>query len=196
VRSRLLKVMLVAFASVAATEARVPIAHAEVVVCGDATGDGEVRSADALFTLQGAVGTRACPPVRCDCNKSGKVTATDATTILRRAVGVGPPLQCPPDETPTTTTSTTSTTSSTVGGPATCGNDELEDGEDCEPPFSFCRGGCNPWTNLCIDLMCSDSCACEPARCGDGIIDAGEDCDPPGSPCATGTCGAQCGCGN
>ena len=135
---------------------------------------------DALRALQTAVGSdRRCRPSRCDCNGSGTVTVTDAIGILKAAVGKGGG-SCP--------------TTTTTLPPPQCGNDNLDPGEDCEPPYSFCRGGCNPYTNLCVDFMCSDSCECPAAECGDHVIDAGESCDPPGSPCETGTCNDSCGC--
>lgn len=160
-------------------------------VCGDASGDGEVKATDAMFTLGAAVGVHACPLPVCDCNASGSVTATDAMDILKLSVGIEVALECPePDPPPTTTT--TSTTTTTVAG--TCGNEELEAGEDCDPPGNFCRGGCNFYTGICVDFMCSDRCTCPPPVCGDGMIDPNEDCDPPGSPCETGTCTATCSC--
>ncbi len=136
-------------------------------------------TSDALRALGRAVGSgKRCRPARCDCNGSGSVTVTDAIGILKVAVGEG--------------SGSCSTTTTTL--PPQCGNDRVDPGEDCEPPHSFCRDGCNPFTNLCVDLICSDACTCPPAQCGDFIIDAGESCDPPGSPCGTGTCDAGCGC--
>jgi len=97
-------------------------------------------------------------------------------------------LDCPLPETTTTVPSTTSL-------PASCGNDVVEPGEDCEPPLSFCRGGCNPFTMLCVDYQCSSECSCPAPLCGDWLIDPGdEECDPPGSECDGGTCNASCGC--
>jgi hypothetical protein len=136
-------------------------------------------ASDALSALQRAVGSsKRCKPPHCDCDGSGSVTITDAMGILKAGVQKGP---CP-----TTTTTTTL--------PPQCGNNNVEAGEDCDPPHSFCRGGCNPYTNLCVDLICSDSCTCPPPECGDYIIDAGESCDPPGSACESGTCDSNCGC--
>ncbi|HXC52900.1 MAG TPA: dockerin type I repeat-containing protein [Candidatus Limnocylindrales bacterium] len=164
-----------------------------VIVCGDATGDGVIASSDALVALRTAVGTSTCEPSRCDANASGAITATDASTILKCAVGQDIALHCPaPDPDITTTTSTTVTTTTSVA--AVCGNGELEAGEDCEPSESFCRGGCNLDTGVCVDFMCSDSCRCPPPLCGDWLVDPGEDCDPPGSQCGDGTCTDGCRC--
>jgi hypothetical protein len=166
-------------------------------ICGDASGDGEVKASDAMFTLQSAVGTHDCPLLRCDCNASGSVTASDAMDILKTSVGIPVDLRCPqPEPLPTTTSTTTTTTSTTTTttAPSTCGNQQLDDGEDCDPPGWYCRGGCNLYTGICVDFVCSDSCTCPPPVCGDGMIDPNEDCDPPGSPCESGTCGSACGC--
>jgi hypothetical protein len=160
-----------------------------VVVCGDATGDGQVTASDAMFTLQAAVGTHECPPPRCDCNDSGSVTAGDAMGILQSAVGLNVALECPGGD-PAPTSTTTSTLPSDL-----CGNDEVDPGEDCDPPGGFCRGGCNFVTGLCVDFMCSDGCSCPAPRCGDAYVDPAEECDPPGSACEDGsTCGDGCGC--
>jgi hypothetical protein len=172
--------------------ARAPEAHADPI-CGDATGDGKVASADALFALRSAVGSEMiCPPPRCDTNRSGSITATDAMAILKSAVGLNVVLLCPSEE-PDITTSTTVTSTTMVA--ATCGNDVVEEGEDCDS-IGFCRGGCNPYTGICVDFMCTDHCTCAKPMCGDAMIDPGEACDPPDSPCGdgTGTCSASCGC--
>ncbi|MBC8291850.1 MAG: hypothetical protein H8E45_01645 [Proteobacteria bacterium] len=53
-------------------------------------------AADALYTLQAAVGSRLCAACECDVDSSGAVMASDALAVLRRAVGdlsVG--LACP-----------------------------------------------------------------------------------------------------
>lgn len=48
-----------------------------------------------------------------------------------------------------------------------CGNGEVEEGEDCEPPG---EGNC--------DESCQESLP--PVVCGDGQVEEGEDCEPPG----------------
>src|SRR3954467_7102409 len=94
-----------------------------VAVCGDATGDGVISSSDALIALRTAVGTSTCVPPRCDTNHSGKITSTDAHTILKSAVGQLVGLHCPPAEEPGSTTTTTSTTvTTTTSVAAVCGN--------------------------------------------------------------------------
>jgi len=166
-------------------------ASGAIAVCGDATGDGVIASSDALLTLRTAVGAAVCVPPRCDTNQSGTITAGDAHTILRSAVGEAVDLDCPPEEVPASTTTSTVTTSTV---PAVCGNDLVEDGEDCEPSESFCRGGCNEWTGVCVDFMCMANCRCPKPACGDWLVDPGEECDPPGSACDGGTCSDSCGC--
>jgi hypothetical protein len=165
----------------------VPTAAAVAVVCGDVSGDGKIASSDAMLTLRAAVDDGTCSPSRCDCDSSGVITASDAMAILKSAVGIAVALDCPPEEIPTTSTSTTL-------APGFCGDGTIDPGEDCEPTESFCRGGCNPFTGICVDFMCSDECRCPAPLCGDDLVDPNEDCDPPGSPCDGGTCGAGCTC--
>jgi hypothetical protein len=165
-----------------------PGAHAATTssICGDADGDGSIKSSDALASLKVAVGFGECVPPRCDVNNSGSISSSDAVTILGWAIGRQVVLSCPSPSS-TTTSSTTSTTLS-----STCGNGVVEPGEDCEE--GFCRGGCNPVTNLCVDLLCSPECTCPAPECGDSILDPDEICDPPGSACDGGTCSASCEC--
>ncbi|MBP8978857.1 DUF11 domain-containing protein [Candidatus Dojkabacteria bacterium] len=69
----------------------------------------------------------------------------------------------------------------------TCGDGNLDPGEQCDPPGSTCANG----------QICSTDCTCpEPApTCGDGNLDPGEECDPPGSTCTNGqTCNTDCKC--
>src|SRR6185369_6025345 len=65
--------------------------------CG--TSDASARepnATDALFVLQGAVGIAgSCGRCLCDVDSSGAVSAVDALTTLRRAVGTGAALHCP-----------------------------------------------------------------------------------------------------
>lgn len=65
-------------------------------VCGDANGDDEVKSGDALIALNTAVGSDSCAPCACDINESGAVNTTDALLILKKAVGQPVVLECPP----------------------------------------------------------------------------------------------------
>jgi hypothetical protein len=174
----------------ASAACHVETAHAEPVevVCGDATGDGRIKSGDALASLQAAVGFGKCVPPRCDVNQSGSINTSDAMLILGKAVGRQLVLSCP--STLPSTTTTTSTTSTSLS--SSCGNGVVESGEDCEE--GFCRGGCNVVTNLCVDLLCSPDCTCPAPECGDSILDEDEGCDPPGSTCDGGTCSADCEC--
>jgi cysteine-rich repeat protein len=87
------------------------------VACGDPTEDGEITAADALATLQAAVGLTVCDVSRCDTNGDGQVTALDALRLLQYAVGLDVVLNCevvPPTSTSTTTTTTTSTSTTTT----------------------------------------------------------------------------------
>jgi hypothetical protein len=65
-------------------------------VCGDASGDGAVKAADALAVLQSAVGGTKCDarPCVCDVNANGLLAAGDALLVLRAAVGVPVTLAC------------------------------------------------------------------------------------------------------
>jgi hypothetical protein len=69
--------------------------------CGDPDSSGWVGVADALRTLQNAVGMDVyCPLALCDVNGSGSVTAADALLTLQVAVGIDLELQCSlPDDT-------------------------------------------------------------------------------------------------
>jgi hypothetical protein len=79
--------------------------------CGDPTEDGEITAADALATLQAAVGLTVCDVSRCDTNADGQVTALDALKLLQYAVGLDVTLNC--GVALVYSTSTTSTTSTT-----------------------------------------------------------------------------------
>jgi hypothetical protein len=67
----------------------------DVPSCGDANGDGNLSSTDALVALDAAVGAGECADLVCNVNFSGGVTTADALLILRRAVGQGVTLTCP-----------------------------------------------------------------------------------------------------
>lgn len=47
-------------------------------------------------------------------------------------------------------------------------------GEQCDPPGSFCSGGCDRKGTLCADFTCRADCTCPAPVCGDGI------CQKPG----------------
>ncbi len=64
-------------------------------MCGDPTDDGLRSAVDALAILRVAVGLDTiCPTWICDVNHSGRVTATDAQTVLLRVVGGNVQLTC------------------------------------------------------------------------------------------------------
>jgi cysteine-rich repeat protein len=64
--------------------------------CGDADDDGESTVVDALAALRTAVGLSGCALCRCDANDSHDVSASDALSILKKAVGSVVPLRCVP----------------------------------------------------------------------------------------------------
>lgn len=70
-------------------------AVADTPICGDANGDGNVLSGDALTTLKAAVGTATCELCLCDANNSGAVLSSDAQLVLKKAVGQNVTLTCP-----------------------------------------------------------------------------------------------------
>jgi cysteine-rich repeat protein len=82
--------------------------------CGDPTEDGQITAADALLTLQAAVGLTVCDVSRCDTNADGQVTALDALKLLQYAVGLDVTLNCGVALVYPGATSTTSTTSTTL----------------------------------------------------------------------------------
>jgi len=78
-------------------------------ILGDANGDGQVTSTDALIILSGDVGldvTQFCPMNCGDVNSDGEVTSTDALIILSYDVGLDMPFPvgeagaCPASVTP------------------------------------------------------------------------------------------------
>jgi hypothetical protein len=102
------------------------------------------------------------------------------------------------------------------GGTATCGNNFVEPGEQCDPPraggdglqcgpdcqFLTCGNGvldpgeqCDPPRSTGSFNLCDQNC--QIPTCGDGIVEPGESCDPPN----TVVCDSQCqnipiACGN
>ena len=72
-----------------------PWAGSARAVCGDFNIDGGVTATDALGVLRVAVGSEACPLVRCDVDNNGRVTGTDALAVLKNAVGQSVVMACP-----------------------------------------------------------------------------------------------------
>lgn len=64
--------------------------------CGDPVADSTITATDALFTLNAAVGLRACALCVCDVDGSTSVSASDALILLRFAVGQPYETSCPP----------------------------------------------------------------------------------------------------
>jgi len=66
--------------------------------CGDADHNGVLAAGDALFVLRVAVGTASCDACLCDVRITApnQFAASDALTLLRKAVGIDVALQCPP----------------------------------------------------------------------------------------------------
>jgi hypothetical protein len=62
--------------------------------CGDANGDGEITTTDALFILRGAVGLETCPLVVCDVDSNGQVLTGDSLRVLQAAIGLPVELAC------------------------------------------------------------------------------------------------------
>ena len=69
--------------------------------------------------------------------------------------------------------------------PGTCGNGQVDPGEQCDPADTS-----NPYA-------CSSDCTFQPASCGDGVLEIGEQCDNgaangPGNGCETDCTPTQC----
>lgn len=108
------------------------------------------------------------------------------------------------------------TDTDTDGGPAVCGDGELQAGEACDDgplngSHAACKDDCSP--AVCGDGLVAplepcddgddddlDGCtiSCEPARCGDGLLQDDEACDD-GNALETDACASTClpsGCGD
>jgi hypothetical protein len=87
-----------------------PRLEAAIGDCGEPVAAGPV-AVDALEVLRTATGASDCggrEPCICDVNSSGGVTASDALTVLRKAVGLDVTLTCPCDTCDAAKTSMTS----------------------------------------------------------------------------------------
>jgi len=65
--------------------------------------------------------------------------------------------------------------------PSICGNNIVEEGEDCEPP------GIGSCTDQCVALSCELPVGAE-AACGNGVVEEGESCEPPGTLACDSSC--------
>ncbi len=111
---------------------------------GAPSGARIITAADALHSLQAAVGLVPCPLCVCDVNDDETVTASDALAILRRAVGLPSENFCPMDSpTPSTTTTLASPPTTMPAGPACI---------DAVPPT--CDGTCEQGQCVGIDAVC------------------------------------------
>jgi hypothetical protein len=63
-------------------------------LCGDPTGDGDVTTNDALYTLRASVSQLTCQLSICDVDGNGDITTADALKVLRNATGLPPALSC------------------------------------------------------------------------------------------------------
>jgi cysteine-rich repeat protein len=148
--------------------------------CAQPVSSGATPTAvDALFILQSAVGVMACELCICDVDGNSAISATDALTALRIAVGGTEPLNCP-------------------GCEPGCGDGVIEPPEICDDGNASDDDDC---TNACVPARCGDGIVhtlreecddagesmfcdlnCTLARCGDGTVNAssGEYCDERG----------------
>jgi cysteine-rich repeat protein len=68
------------------------------IVCGDANGNDQVQTSDALLVLRKAIGQHVlCPIDRCDADGDDIVRASDSLRVLKRAVGQSVKMSCPYD---------------------------------------------------------------------------------------------------
>jgi hypothetical protein len=72
-----------------------PAEGCPTVLCGDATGDGNVTATDALAALNAAVSLTSCALNLCDVSGDTNISAVDALMILQHAVGISVPFNCP-----------------------------------------------------------------------------------------------------
>ncbi len=135
-------------------------------------------ASDAFAVLNAAAGARSCMMCVCDVDSSGTVSATDALSVLKKAVGYDMILHCP---------------ACAVCGDGVVGEDEqCDDAEansdlipdacrsDCTVPS--CGDGVTDSGEACDDGDSDpgDAClpSCEQASCGDGNVHVGvEECD-------------------
>ena len=97
-----------------------------------------------------------------DHDGNGRLGASDALIVLRKAVGEDVELICSCPSCPgSTTTTSVSTTTTTTMKSSVCGNGIVEPGEDCEPSNGlFCSSHCDETTGICVDIVCLDDCRC------------------------------------
>lgn len=62
--------------------------------CGDANGDNNITTTDALYILYAAVGLQTCTLAACDVDGNGQVLTGDSLRVLQFAVGLPVELSC------------------------------------------------------------------------------------------------------
>lgn len=73
-----------------------PTTTLEEPICGNPVEPFDsVTASDALYILRASVEAVSCEPCVCDSNGSGDTTASDALVVLKHAIGVSMPLDCP-----------------------------------------------------------------------------------------------------
>jgi hypothetical protein len=108
-KNGLFRVALVAALTIAVMSAHGAAVAAQGDCAQPASAGSSPTATDALFILNAAVGLVACALCVCDVDGSGAITASDALSGLRLAVGGMVELRCPPCGDTTTTTTTTTT---------------------------------------------------------------------------------------
>jgi hypothetical protein len=70
-------------------------AQFDSLVCGDASGDGNVTVSDGVQVLRAAAElSNTCTPATCDVDGNGTITVTDGVNVLRKAAELSAPNQC------------------------------------------------------------------------------------------------------
>jgi hypothetical protein len=103
--------------------------------------------------------------------------------------GTGNPGTCPPVSSDDNEDGSASTTESECVEKAECGNNILEEGEECDGDVS--NGKCTDCVIECDPQYISTGFSCEYNSCGDGARERDEECEP-GQPITNGWCNDSC----